>query len=133
MANIDIKFDGESFRKDHPIILSTNRQLATILPVRLAYHASGYEAGRVLGRNSVSGNYERYDNGGSSGLDTAKCVLFEGHAVDEFDSSTGTVIARGIFGGEVFYGKLVGIDSNGETDLGARRIIDATGVEIMKF
>ena len=131
--NIDAKVSTEIFRKDNPIILATNRHLATLLPVRLAYDAAGYKAGEVVARNTVSGLYESYDDGASSGLNTAAAILFESVEVDKFPSATGSAVARGIFGGEVFKSKLTGLDSNAETDLGARTIIDASGVQILKF
>lgn len=133
MANIDARFNGEIFRKDHPMIIAQNRQLASILPVRLAYNASGYVAGRVLGRNTTSGYFENYDGGASSGLDTASCVLFESHDVTEFQSATGTVIARGIFRGDVYKDLLLGLDAGAETDLNSRTIVDATGINILSF
>lgn len=133
MSNVDARFRSEIFRKDHPMIIAQNRQLASILAVRLAYNASGYVAGQVLARNSTSGMYENYDDGASSGLDTAACILFEGHEVAEFEGSTGSVAARGIFRGDVYKDKLVGLDSNGETDLKARTIIDATGINVLSF
>lgn len=135
MGSLDAKFSGEIFRKDHPMILASNRQLASLLPVRLAYDSDGYAAGTVLGRNTVSTFYEAYDNGASSGLDTAACILFEAVPAEEFDgtAASSTTMAVGIFGGEVYKDKLVGYDSNAKTDLNAREIIDATGVTTVKF
>lgn len=134
MAATDARFKSEVFRKDHPMVIAQNRHLATIEAVRLAYNASGYKAGRVLGRNTVSLQFAEYSNGASSGLDTASCVLFEDVDVSEFDGgSTGSVLARAIFGGELFEDKLLGLDSNAKTDLGARTIVDATNVNVLKF
>lgn len=133
MPNLDASFSGNIFHVDHPMIIAQNRRLATILPVRLAYSSSGYSAGTVLARNSVSGEYAAYDNGASSGLDTAKAVLFENINSSEFGSTTGSTLARAIFGGEVYKDKLVGLDSNAETDLDAKTIVDATGVNVLKF
>lgn len=129
-THLDAKFDGEIFRKDHPIILAANRHLASLRPVRLAYvDANGYDAGTVLARNTVNGYYYAYDDNGSSGLDTAACVLFE----DATPASGSTMLARAVFGGEVFYTKLTGIDTNGITDLGGRLITDAFENQILKF
>lgn len=133
MANLDALFNGEIFRKDHPIIIAQNRHLATISPVRLAYHASGYEAGRVLARNSVSGYYERYDNGASSGLDTATSVNLDAVDATDFPSATGTVLARAVFGGELYESKLTGLDANAKTDLGSRSLVLADGTTVLKF
>ena len=133
MSGLNVGFLGEVFRNDNPIIIAQNRQLATIQPVVLAYNASGYVAGRVVARNTVSTNYENYNNAGSSGLDTAAGVLFENVDVSDSTSTTGTVFARVIFGGEVFKSKLVGLDAAAEVDFGARTINDATGVQVLKF
>ncbi len=134
--NLDAKVKGEIFRKDHPIILATNRHLATLLPVRLVYDAGGYEAGRVVARLTSGPNtglYGKYNNSGGSGLDTAAAILFAEVDAADFPSATGSAVARGIFGGEVFKDKLVGLDTAAETDLGARTIIDASGTQILKF
>lgn len=131
--NFDAKINNELFRKDHPMILATNRHLATILPVRLAYDAGGYKAGQVLGRVTASGNYADYNDAGSGGVETAAAILFEDVPVELFPSASGTALARGIFGGEVFESKLTGLDANGKVDLGARSIVDATGTTILKF
>lgn len=133
MASLDAKFSGEIFRKDHPQIIAQNRQLASILPVRLAYTGDDILAGTVLARNTTSGYYEPYDNGGSSGTDTAACILLETHAAIEFASSGDTQLGKGLFGGEVFKDKLTGLDANAITDLGAKTIVDATGVNVLKF
>lgn len=133
MSSLDAKFDGEIFRKDHPIILSGNRVLASILPVRLAYDSDGYLAGTVIARNTTSGLYQKYDNGGSSGLDTAAAILFGDKAESDFASTGDSQAARGIFGGEVFQSKLTGLDAGAITDLGARSITDASGTQVLKF
>lgn len=129
----DINFNPEIFRKDYPMVIAKNRHLASIGAVRLAYDADGYPAGTVLARNSVSGLYQAYDDGGSSGLNTAKCVMLDEFSVSEFEDTDATALARGIFGGELFYSKLIGIDANGITDLGGKRYIEADGVEVFKF
>ena len=41
--------------------------------------------------------------------------------------------ARVVVGGEVYKANLLGLDSAAETDLKARTIKDASGVEILKF
>lgn len=131
--NTDPRFSGQIFRKSHPMIIAQNRLLASILPVQLAYASGGYSAGTVLARNTTSGQYAAYDGVGASGLDSAACVLFEDVDVSEFSATSGTVGARGIFGGEVFYDKLIGLDAGAISDLNARTIIDARGVSVLKF
>lgn len=133
MASIDMGFNSEIFRKDHAIIISSNRQLASILGVRLAYDANGYAAGTVLARNTVSGSYAKYDNGASSGLDTAKAVLLHEVKAADFVSSGDVQAAQALFGGEVFEDKLTGLDANAKTDLGAKSIVLPGSVTIMKF
>ena len=48
MSNTDPKFDT-IFGKDFPIVLASNRHLASIKAVAMAYNANGYKAGRVVG------------------------------------------------------------------------------------
>lgn len=133
MSNLDAKFNPEVFRKNQPQIIAMNYQLATLMGVRLAYNASGYAAGRVLARNTVSGNYANYDDGASSGLNTAASILLDDVDVSEFSSTTGTVVAKAAFTGEVYEGKLLGLDSAGKADLGGRSIVDPRGTTIMVF
>jgi hypothetical protein len=133
MSSIDAKFNSEIFRKNQPMIIAADRQLAVLLPVRLAYSSAGYKAGTVLARNTTSGYYQAYDDAASSGLNTARGVLLEEHPTDDFESSTGTVAAVCIFAGLVFKDNLTGLDSNGETDLSAKTIVDATGTNLLKF
>lgn len=134
MASLDPVFNPSIFRKDYPMILAQNRQLASIEPVRLQFDAAGYEAGRVVARNTVDGLYYKYNNAGASGLDTAAGVLFEDHPIEDFDTTTGgTTAARCIFGGEVYQSLCVGLDAPAIVDLKARTIIDATGVSVLKF
>jgi len=59
--------------------------------------------------------------------------LHEDVDVTEFLSTTGTSFARGIFGGEVFKDKLHDLDSTAISDLGAKTIVDATGINVLKF
>lgn len=133
MSALDARFNSEIFRKNHPMILAANRHLASLKPVRLAYNSSGYAAGTVLGRNTTSLVYQAYNDGGSSGINVAKCITMDATPVEDFDSSTGTCLAVAIFGGEVFEDKLTGLDAAGKVDLGSKSIIDATGVTILKF
>ena len=130
--NTDAKFSGSIFRKDNPQIISSNRQLAVLHGIRLAYSATGYKAGRVLARNSVSGIYDAYDSAGASGLDVAKAILLEGLQAEDTVSASGAVVPA-LFGGEVFKDKLVGLDSDAITDLDAKTIIDGSGTQILKF
>lgn len=136
MASVGAGFNGNVFRKDFPIIIATNRSSAVLLPVRLRYNANGYAAGTVLARNTTDGLFEAYNDGASSGLNTASAILFEPHPVEDFDGdgATGSVLAVGIFGGcTVYEDKLVGFDTAARTDLLAKTIVDATGVKTLKF
>ena len=130
MSAIGSKFDGEIFRKDHPIVIALNRHHATILPIRLAYDAGGYVAGQVLGQNSVDSSYADYGDSASSGLDTARCVLFESHGVEDFPSATGTIISRGIFKGTLFKDKLTGLTSAAIADFAGKTWVGADGVNL---
>ena len=123
MGSLDVKFKGSIFHKDFPMVIATNRASAVLLPVRLRYQANGYVAGTLLARNTTDGWFQAYNDGGSSGINTASCVLFESIAPEDFDgaNATGSTTAVGIFGGCTLYqNKLVGYDANGLTDLGGR-------------
>lgn len=129
---LDFFTSQEVFRKNHPMILANNRQLATIIGVRVAYDASGYLAGTVLARNSVSGYYQAYSDIGASGIDTAVGILFHDIAVEDFNGLTSTA-AQMITKGNVFETKLIGLDANGKTDLKSRSIVDGFGNTILMF
>lgn len=136
MANVGGRFDSEIFRKNFPMVIATNRASAILLPVRLRYQAGGYAAGTVLARNTTDSLYQAYNDAGSSGINTAACVLYEEHEAEDFDAeaSTGTTMAVGIFGGCTLYeAKLTGLDAAAKVDLKATSIVDATGVTTLKF
>lgn len=136
MSSVDLKFSGNIFHKNYPIILACSPVLALLLPARLVYVSGGYVAGQVLARNTVSGYFQKYVDGSASGVGTAACILFEDHGEQDFDgtsAATSTTIAVGIFGGVVFLDKLTGLDAAAETDLKARELVDATGVTTLKF
>lgn len=133
MGKLDANVDTEIFRKDHPIIIAQNRHLATLQPIRMSYSASTVKAGTLMARNSVTGFYAAYDDGASSGLNTAIGILFEDITTDQFADSSDTTLARLITGGEVFKAKLTGYDTAALADLKGRLITDATATEILKF
>lgn len=125
----DAAVSTEIFRKDQPLILACNRHQALIRPVRLAYVSGGYPAGQVLARNTVTGFFEKYNDAGASGLNTAAAVL-----LDACEPASGdTELTTAIFKGHVYESKLTGLDANAKTDLGARSITDASGVAILSF
>lgn len=135
MASLDVKFSGQIFRKDFPMVIATNRQSAVLLPVRLQYKVGGYVAGTVLARDPADALFKPYDDAGASGVAVASCVLFEGIAEGDFDvaAASGSTTAVGIFGGCTLYkDKLVGYDAAAGVDLGAKEIIDASGVALLK-
>ncbi len=133
MGNLDAGFNPQIFRKDYPQIIACNVHLATILGVRLAYDAAGYNAGVCLAQNSVSGLFQKYANAGASGTGTAKCFLYAPIDVSEFASPTATVLERGVFTGELLDASLSGNDSTADTQLGARRFAGSDGITIYKF
>lgn len=141
-GNSDAQFRSEVLRYDDAQIVATKRELALFLGVRLAYDADGYKAGHVLAKNSTSGLFSKYDPNGASGTDTAKCVLEKAVPVGAFDTTThavsNSVLTHALFGGVLFYGKLLDdddadLDDNGVTDLGAKKIVDVSGVTLLKF
>jgi len=133
MSTIDAGFNPQIFRKDTIQVISTNRQLASLLPIRVVYNSAGYYAGTVLARNTTSGLYQAYVNGGASGTGTAACILNRDINPEDFASSGDTQTSVGVFGEEVFTGVLIGFDGNAQTNLGAKQIVDALGTSIVKF
>jgi hypothetical protein len=133
MSTIDAGFNGSVFRKDNIQVLSSNRLLASLLGIRVAYAASGYLAGTVLARNTGNGIYQTYLNSGPSGTGTAACILSRDINPEDFASSGDTQASVGIFGGEVYDSALIGLDANAKSNLNMRQIVDAAGVTIDKF
>jgi hypothetical protein len=136
MGAVGPQFSQSVFRKDFPMPIATNRISAILLPVMLRYNSAGYVAGTVLARNTTDGLYDAYNSGGSSGTNVAACVLFEGHAAEDFNStaSSGNTGAVGIFGGcTVFKDSLPNYNAGILTDLSAKLITDASGVVLVKF
>lgn len=131
--NLDAKVNNQLRRNDFAIIIALNRHLATLLPVRLTNDTTDIKAGTVLGRITASGLYKRYNDSNSDGSEVAACVLMDDALQEDYPSATGTCLSRGIFTGEVFQDKLVGFDAAAKVDLGGRTIIDASGVNILKF
>ena len=64
-----------------------------------------------------------------SGSLEASAVLF----TDVSSASGTTALERGIFAGEVYEDKLIDLNSQAKTNLGARTIVDADGTKILKF
>lgn len=133
MSSIDAKFNSEILRVDRKVVLASNRQLASLLPARLAYNSSGYSAGQVLARNTTSGLHVKYVNGGASGTGTAVGILMDAVLVEDFASTGDTQSAKMIGGGECLEANLVDLDSTAKSDLGGRSITLPDGTVIFKF
>lgn len=130
--NLDAKVNNEIFRQDQTIILALNRHLADIQPVRLAFDADGYKAGQVVARDTSSGLWEKWSAVSGDSPDS-HCILFENVPVQDVDSAaSGTAVARGIYGGDVYQDKCLELDSNAKTALGGRTIVN-NGDNIFKF
>jgi hypothetical protein len=109
-----------------------NAHLAIILPVRLAYNVNGYGAGQVLAPNaSTPPLFSAYSS--VSGSQNANCILFDAIDPLQFISPTGTAMGRGIFGGQVYQGNLIDYNSTVLTSLNGKLIMDANGINILKF
>lgn len=128
--DLDANVNNQIFRKDYPVIIAKNRHLASLAPVRLVSTGSDYQAGTVLAKNSTSGLFQAYANGGASGTGTAVCVLMETITDDPVN---GSMVGRGIFAGELYKDNLVGLDSGAITNLGAKSYQASDGVNILKF
>lgn len=134
-GNIDAEVNNNLSRYDFPQILACARQLAMIRPVRLAYVSTygttGYMAGQVLGRVTSTGLFKKYDDTITGGQDTAMCVLYNS-AVPPV-SAGDSVLALGIFQGDVYEDKLIGLDAAAKVDLKGRSIVDGAGTQIFCF
>lgn len=136
MSSIDPNFKSSIHRYDQKLVIAGNRHTAIILPVRLKYQADGYEAGTLLARNTTDGLYQAYNDAGSSGINTAACVLLEAFAEEDFsgEESTDSTLATAVFGSCVLYkNNLVGYDANGLTDLKGTLITLPDSTVLMKF
>ena len=136
MGAVGPQFLQPVFRKDFPMPIATNRIGAILLPVQVRYNSAGYVAGTILARNTTDGLYDAYATGGPSGTGVAACVLFESHAPEDFTTPTtsGNTQAVGIFGGCVlFKDSLPNYAAGVLTDLSAKLIVDANGVNLLKF
>lgn len=138
----DASFDGQVYRRDKKVVIALKRELAVILPVRLAPKVGGdttkYAAGQVLAKYSASGNpldglFVDYDDSGASGRETAVAVLLEGIDSESTSSAASAPAVPAIFAGYVLKDSLVGYDSAAATDLKARELADATGVNVIQF
>jgi len=141
-TGFDAFTSGQIFRKDFKVVLAIKRELAVILPVRLAPHrdvSQDYQAGEVLAQyNSSAGalnglfvNYLQTDSG--SGRNTATCILMIDVIDQALTSAASGELAPAIFGGIVYQNSLVGSDANALSNLGAKVITDATGFSLVKF
>lgn len=126
------KYDPSIFRHDAELIIARNMQRASIVGINLGYDSGGYVAGQTLAFNTTSLLYQKYVNGGSSGLGSALCFLLDNPPSDNTTAS-GNCQLRGLFAGEVFKAALTGLDSTAETSLGGHEYVDFTGVTIFTF
>lgn len=139
MPNVDANFTAEVLRHDDAQIVATHPNQALRFGVRLAYNASGYAAGQVLGKNSVSGLFMAYNNSGTSGEDTAVAILEQPVKATDFPGTTAqdlnsSVLTGAIFGNAcVFQSKLTGLDSSAITDFGGRSVTPSDGVQLFLF
>lgn len=132
MTNLDAQFNGSIFRRSFPQIIATNVHLATLLGVRLAFDSGGYAAGVCLARRT-DGLFVKYTNGGASGTGTAVAFLYAPVDVSDFPSTTGTVLERGVFTGELVDSLLTGNDATADGQLSARRFTGSDGITIYSF
>lgn len=136
MASVDPNFKASIFNYNQPLVIATNRNSAFIYGVRLRYQSGGYAAGTVLAENTTDLRYQAYNDSGSSGINTAKAILFQAYAAEDFDgtASTSSTLAVAIFGGcSVFKDNLTGYDANALTDLGGKLITLADSTVLLKF
>ena len=127
---LDFSTKTEIFRHNQPTLIARNRHLASLMGVRVAYDAGGYAAGVTLARNSVSGLYQKYNDSGASGINTAVGICY---CDVPADAASGTDIAQMLVKGEVYESKVTGLDAAGKVDLKSRSIVDGFGNTILMF
>jgi len=135
-TDLDMKINTEVFRKNFPIIIAVNRHQATLLPMRVEYRAADYYAGQVMAKRTSTGLFAAYAGvGGPDGTGTAVSVLFEDISNQVASAApSGSNVARGIFAGKVWKGKLIGLDANAITNLNARTLSDSSNLgDILSF
>lgn len=119
-------------RYDDVNIIAANRQLCQIFGVAVYYSATDLVAGTIMAADSSkSGAYVPYASGGSNGTNVAMCVLERTLHAEDFQSTTGTAFVQGIFSGAVFFDKLVGYAAGVLTDMRAKKVTGADGVNVL--
>lgn len=127
---LDAVVNNEIFRQDQQAIIAMRRDLATLQPVRLKLESGGYTKGQILAKNTVTGLFEKFSS--ASGTYQASCVLFEDISADD-QPSTGGALARALTSAYVFKDKLIDYSATAKTQLQARDISDASGIDVTKF
>lgn len=129
-GNYDAEVNMQISRYDFAQILACARVQALIRPVVIVYdavnQATGYPAGTVLGQYTSGPSapfFATYASGGASGLSTAVCILL----VDSVPPSGGTLAVPAVYRGNLYYSKLIGLDTNAKTNLGGRTVGDFNG------
>ena len=121
---------GEIFRKDNRIIIARNRHHAVFIGVHLKYDAAGYLPGQAIALNSVSGLWEKYLTGGSSGTDVCTGIMFDDiRDMPVNTKATALMLAKG----EVYESLCIDLDSAAKVDLGGRSVVDANGTTVFMF
>lgn len=138
MPNLDASFTAEVLRHDDAQIVATHPNQALRFGVRLAYNSSGYAAGQVLGKNSVSGLFMVYNSSGTSGENTAVCILEQPVKATDFPNTVAqdlgsSYLTGALFSGAVFQSKLTGLDSGAITALAGRSVTPSDGVQLFLF
>jgi len=130
-SGLDFNTKQEIFRNNNKVLIARNRHLASLMGVRLAYDAAGYTMGVTLARNSTSGLYQKYNDAGASGINTAVGILY--NDVPAASDGSSTDIGQMLVKGEVYESLVTGLDANGKTDLKSRSVIDGSGNTILIF
>lgn len=139
-TGVDAFTSGNVYTPNFKSVIATKRELAVLLPVRLAPNtlSADYQAGTVLAQyNSSAGSlqnyYVNYVNSAGSAQGTAVCILNEFCSNQALTSAASTPLSVAVFSGILWKNLLVGLDSNAISNLGGKSITDATGNILFKF
>lgn len=139
-TGVDAFTSGNIFTPNYKSVIAIKRELAVLLPVRLAPNSlsQDYQAGTILaqyssGAGALQNFFVNYVQSASSGQGTPVCILNEFTVNQLTNVAPSTPLSVGIFSGIVFQTLLPNYDSTVPAALGGKNITDASGVVLLHF
>lgn len=124
----DASYKDEVFRKDHYMIIASNRHLASIKAIKTD-STDPLLPGQIMARVQSTGLHQKWSVASGVAHDTV-VVLFDELTENE---ASGESTLRGIYGGEVYEGELIELDATAKTEMGGKSMVDGLGTAILKF